>query len=155
MCSFPGWGRSAGEENGNPLQYSCLGNPTHRGAWWATVHRVAKSQTQLSMHTCHLPKPDPVISLLHTGQECHVYSYKKVLKSLCIFLRLPCGIPSSLPSCLTPLPALCSTLSVFFQVFVLTLLSSVTGPLHMLFSLLDTYASSLCLVNSHSTHCFL
>ena len=40
--SIPGLGRSPGEGNGNPLQYSCLGNPTDKGAWWATVHRVAK-----------------------------------------------------------------------------------------------------------------
>ena len=40
-----GSGRPPGEENGNPLQYSCLGNPMKRGAWQATVHRVAKSQT--------------------------------------------------------------------------------------------------------------
>ena len=46
--STPGWGRSPGEGNGNPLQYSCLKNPKDRGAWWAMVHRVAKSQTQLS-----------------------------------------------------------------------------------------------------------
>ena len=38
-------GRSPGGGNGNPLQYSCLGNPTDRGAWWATVHGVTKSQT--------------------------------------------------------------------------------------------------------------
>ena len=38
-------GRSSGGGNGNPLQYSCLENPMDRGAWWATVHRVAKSQT--------------------------------------------------------------------------------------------------------------
>ena len=38
----PGSGRSPGEGNGNSLQYSCLGNPTDRGAWWATVHRLAK-----------------------------------------------------------------------------------------------------------------
>ena len=37
---------SLGKRNGNPLQYSCLENSTDRGAWWATVHRVAKSQTQ-------------------------------------------------------------------------------------------------------------
>ena len=43
--SIPGSGRSPGEGNGSPLQYSCLGNPMDRGAWWATVHRVAKSQT--------------------------------------------------------------------------------------------------------------
>ena len=46
--SIPGSGRSPGEGNGYPLQYSCLENPTYRGAWRATVHRVAKSQTQLS-----------------------------------------------------------------------------------------------------------
>ena len=43
--SIPGLGRSPGEGNGNSLQYSCLGNPMDRGAWWATVHEVAKSWT--------------------------------------------------------------------------------------------------------------
>ena len=42
-------GRSTGVENGNPLQYSCLENPMDRGAWWATVYRVAESRTQLIM----------------------------------------------------------------------------------------------------------
>ena len=45
---IPGLGRSPGEGNGNPLQYSCLENPMDGGAWWATVHRVAKSQIRLS-----------------------------------------------------------------------------------------------------------
>ena len=40
--SIPGLGRSPGEENGNPLQCSCLGSPMDRGAWWATVHGVTK-----------------------------------------------------------------------------------------------------------------
>ena len=40
----PGLGRAPGEGNGNPLQYSCLGNPMDRGAWWDTVHGVAQSQ---------------------------------------------------------------------------------------------------------------
>jgi len=40
-----GSGRSIGGGHGNPLQYSCLENPTDRGAWRATVHRIAKSQT--------------------------------------------------------------------------------------------------------------
>ena len=40
--SVPGSGRSPEEENGNPLQYSCLRNPMDRGAWWATVHNVTK-----------------------------------------------------------------------------------------------------------------
>ena len=42
---IPGSGRFPGRENGNPLQYSCLENPMDRGAWWATVHGVVKSQT--------------------------------------------------------------------------------------------------------------
>ena len=46
--SIPGSGGSSGEGNGNPLQYSCLENSMDRGAWWATVHGVAKSQTRLS-----------------------------------------------------------------------------------------------------------
>ena len=47
--------RRDGEENGNPLQYSCLQNPVDGGAWWAPVHRVTQSQTwlkRLSMHAC-------------------------------------------------------------------------------------------------------
>ena len=61
MTSFPGSGRSPGEENSNPLQYSCLGNPMGRGAGWAAVHGVAKesdtieqinnNKTPLSMHS--------------------------------------------------------------------------------------------------------
>ena len=46
--SIPESGRSPREGNGYPLQYSCLENSMDRGAWWATVHGVAKSQTQLS-----------------------------------------------------------------------------------------------------------
>ena len=48
---IPGSGRSPGEGNGNPLQYCCLENPMDRGDWWATVHRVVKSQMQLSDYT--------------------------------------------------------------------------------------------------------
>ena len=47
----PGSGRSPGEGNGNPLQYSCLENPIDGGAWRATVHGVAKSRTRLSDFT--------------------------------------------------------------------------------------------------------
>ena len=48
MGWIPGSGRSPGVGNGNPLQYSCLGNPMDRGYWWATVPGVSKSQTRLS-----------------------------------------------------------------------------------------------------------
>ena len=49
MCLFQFWfpQGTAGEGNGNPLQYSCLENPMDRGAWWAAVHSISKSQTQL------------------------------------------------------------------------------------------------------------
>ena len=58
MGSIPGLGRSRkilllpGGGNGNCLPYSSLGNPIDRGACWATLHRVTKSQTQLSNHAC-------------------------------------------------------------------------------------------------------
>ena len=48
LGSIPGSGRSPGEGSGNPLQYYCLENPMDGGAWWATVHGVAKSRTRLS-----------------------------------------------------------------------------------------------------------
>ena len=51
LGSIPGSGRSRGEGNGNPLQYSCLENSMNGGAWWATVHGVTKSRTWLSYFT--------------------------------------------------------------------------------------------------------
>ena len=53
---IPGLGRSLGEGHGNPLQYSCLENPIDRGAWWATVHGIAKSRTQLKQLNMHKEK---------------------------------------------------------------------------------------------------
>ena len=52
--SIPGLGRSSGEGNGNPLQYSCLENPTDREAWQAAVHRVTKVRYDL------VTKPPPL-----------------------------------------------------------------------------------------------
>ena len=72
--SIPGSGRSPGEGNGNPLQYSCLENPMDRGAWWAAVHGVTKSRTRLSDFTFFLslmkimapPSKDPMQGLPHS-----------------------------------------------------------------------------------------
>ena len=64
---IPGLGRSPGEGNGDPLQYSCLENSTDRGAWWAIVHWVAKSWTQLSDLYLHYPeinKKEPILFFL-------------------------------------------------------------------------------------------
>ena len=75
---IPGSGRSLGEWNGNPLQYSCLENPLDGGAWWAIVHGVTKSQTQLSDFTSHQQPWNLVVFLTF---HC---SY------LCTWLFMPC-----------------------------------------------------------------
>ena len=54
LGSIPGSGRSPGEGNGKPFQYSCLEHPVDRGAWQATAHEVVKSQTRLSYFTFFL-----------------------------------------------------------------------------------------------------
>ena len=54
MSSIPGLGRSPGGGHGNPLQYSCLENPMDRGAWWATIHRVAKSWIRMRQLSTHI-----------------------------------------------------------------------------------------------------
>ena len=55
MGSIRGSGRTPGEGNGSPLQYSCLENPMDRGAWWGTVHGVAKeSNTTVTEHRAHI-----------------------------------------------------------------------------------------------------
>ena len=51
---IPGSRRSPGGGHGNPFRYSCLENPLDRGAWWATVHRIAKSLTQLKWLPTHI-----------------------------------------------------------------------------------------------------
>ena len=63
--SIPGSGRSPGGGPSNPLQYSCLENPMDRGAWWATVHGVAKSWTQMKQLNTHI----------HTHTYMHIYNY--------------------------------------------------------------------------------
>ena len=64
--SIPGWGRPPGEGHGNPLWCSYLENPKDRGAWWATVHRVAKSRTRLKRVTMYMH-----MSCIHTKLTNH------------------------------------------------------------------------------------
>ena len=83
--SIPRLGRSPGEGNGNLLQYSCLENPMDGGAWWATVHGVAKSRTRLSDFT---HKVNPIIVL-----ECLLgifWSKRKQFSSEIAFLYSLC-----------------------------------------------------------------
>ena len=90
--SIPGWGRSPGEGNGNPLQYSCLGNPKDRGVWQATVHGVSESRTRLRAHAhqcisvnLHLP--------MHPAPTAHLVSiYVSTFVSIS-----PLQIRSSIP----------------------------------------------------------
>ena len=65
--SIPGWGRSPGGGHGNPLQCSCLDSPMDRGAWRATVHGVAQSQTRLS----DLARTHAKVSLSCTSDCCY------------------------------------------------------------------------------------
>ena len=65
MGSIPGLGRSPGGGRDNPLQYSCLENPTDRETWWAIVHRVAKSQTRLKQLSTHSKSKKPLATRNH------------------------------------------------------------------------------------------
>ena len=88
---IPGLGRSPRVGNGNPLWYSCLENSMDREAWWATVHGVAKSQDDSSVHTrTHLPA---------SGLSCNMWGalsghagpFVAVLHSLVVALRFNCS----------------------------------------------------------------
>ena len=79
--SIPGSGRSPGERNGNPFQYSCLGNPKDRGAWWETVHGVAKCRTQLkllSTQNCNHLKNQLIQSFIPSGPLYEAVSLQMV-----------------------------------------------------------------------------
>ena len=77
---FPRGSRQEPLRNGNPLQYSCLGNPMNRGAWWATVHGVAKSRTQLSDSTTTTRQEDRTRmgAPRDTGHDRHPSSHPRL-----------------------------------------------------------------------------
>ena len=72
--SIPGSGRSPGEGNGTPLQHSCLENPMDRGAWQATVHRVAKRWTRLKRLRMHAKPPQHEQILTAKTEACEAHS---------------------------------------------------------------------------------
>ena len=83
---IPGSGRSPGEGNGNPLQYTCLENPMDKGAWQSTVHSVAKSQTQLKRLSTHRCSVRPL--LVFTCLEISILYSATFLNSLFSILFL-------------------------------------------------------------------
>ena len=80
MGLTPGWGRSPGEENGNPLQYSCLGNSMERRAWRATVHRVVKVR-----HDLVTEAPPPPHRYIRSDQ---IRSVAQSCPTPCVLLKL-------------------------------------------------------------------
>ena len=62
LGSIPGLERFSGEGNGHPLQYSCLGNPMDRGAWWATIHGVAKESDTTWELNCNTADKEGFVS---------------------------------------------------------------------------------------------
>ena len=83
LGSIPGLGKSPGEWNGNPLQYSCLENPIGGEAWWPIVHGVAKSQTQLSDFTHSLTQW--IFQLLYSSDTEFLFGS---FYSFCVFVDI-------------------------------------------------------------------
>ena len=87
--SISGSGKSPKKGNGNPLQYSCLKNSMERGAWWATVHAISKSQTWLNMHACIQKKIWIIKGKLIS--RSYVRALKWITESECIHpINTPC-----------------------------------------------------------------
>ena len=83
--TFKGFKERCGEGNGTPLQYSCLENPMDGGAWWAAVHGVAKSQTQLNNFT---------FTFHFHALEKEMATHSSVLAWRIPWMEGPVGLPS-------------------------------------------------------------
>ena len=86
MGLIPGPGRSLGIGNSNPLQYFCLENSMDRGAWWATVHGVAKSQTQLKRLSTHAFSFEEGVSIEKKKRDLD----PKVMPEICAYYGQGC-----------------------------------------------------------------
>ena len=109
VVSIPGSGRSLEERNGNPLQYSCLGNPMESKAWWATVHGAAKSRTRLNTHTMHYNVLQSAYSMAHGPLEVKFFTTLDLVGSN-QFLSRPVAM-KCLKAVLCPLPSCFTTIS--------------------------------------------
>ena len=99
--SVPGSGRSPGEENGTPLQYSCLEYPMDREVWWAIVHEVSKNQTRLKRLNRHTYICVCVCICIcmckHPYTYTYTYTYTHSIDIYCLYLigvgrRFYCGV---------------------------------------------------------------
>ena len=141
----PGGRHGRGREKRNPLQYSCLENPMDRGAWWATVHGVAKSWTwlkQLSMHT----RVDELGSLI-----INVINEKTSPQDMVIVIFIMCTIyvscaEQSVKFCvqyvISPFPHLSLDPFPFFPLFLPSLLP-LSPSLHSILSFLLLFLSAV------------
>ena len=90
---IPGLGRSLGGGHGNPLQYSCLESPLDRGAWWATVHRVAKSWAWLKRLSTHTHAWAHYIYAHRVDTPTNKYEYVNMRDEMLSALPLPVNKP--------------------------------------------------------------
>jgi len=86
LGSIPGLGKSPGEGNGNPLQYSCLGNPMDRGAWWAIVYEVARVRYNL------VTKPPPTSGISHSGKHLKYCTFYWMPSCASLISSLPLAV---------------------------------------------------------------
>ena len=93
--SIPGSGRSPGEGNDSPIQYSCLRNTMHRGAWWAIVHGVAKESDMTQRLNSNMYELHRVFCGCYVKGSCDAHSsvFEKLLRSL---LQIPVILSNSL-----------------------------------------------------------
>ena len=85
LCSIPGLARSPGERKGSPLQYSCLGNPVDRGAWWAVIHGITKkpNTSQRISNNIGINKSQSSYKALQSDSCSQKWVYPECLMWLC------------------------------------------------------------------------